>query len=50
MAGPIAGSTTSPQRMSLTLQIVDDDHFTEQWTWRENGKDKTETFRFSHKK
>src|SRR2546426_8868316 len=28
----------------------DDDHFTEQWTWRENGKDMTETFRFARKK
>lgn len=35
---------------SLTLRIIDNDHFTEQWTWRENGKDKTETFQFTRKK
>jgi hypothetical protein len=34
----------------LLIQIVDQDHFTEQWTWRENGKDRTTTIHFSRSK
>jgi hypothetical protein len=30
----------------LLIQIADQDHFTEQWTWRENGKDRITTIRF----
>ena len=43
-------SPATGHMQNMTLQIVDDDHFTEQWTWRENGKDMTETFRFARKK
>ena len=34
----------------LLIQIADDDHFTEKWTWRENGKDQVHTFRFKRTK
>ena len=28
------------------IQIADEDHFTEKWTWRENGKDQAHTIHF----
>jgi len=34
----------------LLIQIADQDHFTEKWTWRENGKDQTHTFHFKRSK
>jgi len=34
----------------LLIQIVDQDHFTELWTWREKGKDQTTTINFSRSK
>jgi len=34
----------------LVIQIADQDHFTEQWTWRENGKDQIHTIHFTRKK
>jgi hypothetical protein len=34
----------------LVIQIADRDHFTEQWTWRENGKDRTTTIQFTRNK
>jgi hypothetical protein len=34
----------------LVIQIADQDHFTEQWTWRENGKDRTTTIQFTRRK
>jgi hypothetical protein len=34
----------------LVIQITDQDHFTEQWTWRENGKDRIHTIHFTRKK
>jgi hypothetical protein len=34
----------------LVIQIADQDHFTEQWTWRENGKDQTHTIHFTRRK
>jgi hypothetical protein len=34
----------------LVIQIADQDHFTEQWTWRENGKDRIHTIHFTRKK
>lgn len=34
----------------LAVAFQDNDHFTQSWTWRENGKDKTETFTFTRKK
>jgi hypothetical protein len=33
----------------LILTLLDRDHFTQEWTWMENGKSKTETFRFTRK-
>jgi hypothetical protein len=34
----------------LLIQIADQDHFTEQWTWRENGKDRIHTIQFTRRK
>jgi hypothetical protein len=34
----------------LVIQIADQDHFTEQWTWRENGKDLIHTIHFTRSK
>jgi hypothetical protein len=34
----------------LVIQIADQDHFTEQWTWRENGKDRITTIHFRRSK
>jgi hypothetical protein len=43
-------SSDSGHMRQLMIQIADGDHFTEQWTWRENGKDRTETFHFTRRK
>jgi len=34
----------------LLIQIADQDHFTEKWTWRENGKDQVHTIHFKRTK
>jgi len=34
----------------LLIQIADQDHFIEKWTWRENGKDQTHTIHFKRTK
>ena len=34
----------------LQIQITDQDHFTELWTWRENGKDRITTIHFRRTK
>jgi hypothetical protein len=34
----------------LLIQIADQDHFTEKWTWRENGKDQIHTIHFKRTK
>ena len=34
----------------LLVTFDDKDHFTQNWTWRENGKDQTGAFHFSRKK
>jgi len=34
----------------LLIQIADEDHFTEKWTWRENGKDQAHTIHFKRTK
>jgi hypothetical protein len=34
----------------LVIQIADQDHFTEHWTWRENGKDRITTIHFRRTK
>jgi hypothetical protein len=33
----------------LVIQVEDGDHFTEQWTWRENGKDNTTALHFARR-
>jgi hypothetical protein len=33
----------------LAIKITDSDHFSEQWTWRENDKDRVESFQFTRK-
>jgi hypothetical protein len=33
----------------MTLEIADNDHFSETWTWQDNGKDGTKTFHFTRK-
>lgn len=43
-------SSDSGHMHHLVIQIADQDHFAEQWTWRENGKDKAETFHFTRRK
>jgi hypothetical protein len=45
LLGPNAG-----HMRHLVIQIADPDHFTERWTWRENGKDRTTTFHFMRTK
>ncbi len=35
---------------NLVVSFKDDDHFSQKWTWRAKGKDKTEVFRFTRKK
>lgn len=34
----------------LTLQLIDNDHFTETWTFAENGKDNSETMQYTRQK
>jgi hypothetical protein len=43
-------SPDSGHMQHLLIQIADEDHFTEHWTWRENGKDRTTTLNFMRKK
>jgi hypothetical protein len=45
MAKPSAG-----HMVNLTLSFGDKDHFSQAWTWREAGKDKSSTFSFVRKK
>ena len=45
LAGPNAG-----HMRHLLIQIADQDHFTEKWTWRENGKDVIRTIHFKRTK
>ena len=33
----------------LRVTLQDHDHFTQEWTWKENGKSKTEVFHFTRK-
>lgn len=33
----------------LTVTVQDRDHFTQEWTWKQNGKSKTEVFHFTRK-
>jgi xanthine/CO dehydrogenase XdhC/CoxF family maturation factor len=43
-------SSNSGHMHHLVIQMADQDHFTEQWTWRENGKDRTTTIHFTRSK
>ena len=45
LAGPNAG-----HMRHLVIRIADPDHFTEQWTWRENGQDRIHTIHFKRTK
>jgi len=43
-------SPNSGHMQHLVIQIADQDHFTELWTWRENGKDQTTAIHFTRTK
>jgi hypothetical protein len=43
-------SPNSGHMRHLLIQIADQDHFTEKWTWRENGKDLIHTIHFRRSK
>jgi len=43
-------SPTAGHMHHLAVTLTDNDHFSQTWTWRENGKDKTNTFLFFRKK
>ena len=43
-------SPNSGHMRHLVIQIADQDHFTEQWTWRENGKDRIHAIHFTRRK
>jgi hypothetical protein len=45
LASPAAG-----HMQALVVTIEDNNHFTQQWTWRANGKDVTEIFRYEREK
>lgn len=34
----------------LAIRFEDNDHFTQRWTWRDKGQEKTEVFHFARKK
>lgn len=42
-------SPTAGHMHHLNVSIQDKDHFTQEWTWTENGQTHTETFRFTRK-
>ncbi len=43
-------SATAGHMHALVLIFEDSDHLAQKWTWRENGRDKTEAFHFTRKK
>lgn len=45
LASPNAGHMSA-----ATIQFIDADHHSQQWTWTENGSDKTETFQLQRSK
>ena len=45
LASPAAG-----HMHKLAIRLEDNDHFTQRWTWRDNGKEATEVFHFTRKK
>jgi hypothetical protein len=48
-AGNLKSPSTGHQH-HLVLRFIDDNHITESWTWREDGKDTPMTFQFKRKK
>ncbi len=34
----------------LAIRLEDNDHFTQRWTWRDNGKEAVEVFHFTRRK
>jgi hypothetical protein len=42
-------SPSAPHMHKMVLTIRDKDHFSEQWTFSSDGKDKAETFQFTRK-
>ena len=45
LASPAAG-----HMHKLAIRLEDNDHFTQRWTWRDNGKETPEVFHFTRKK
>ncbi|MBE3072521.1 MAG: hypothetical protein IMZ67_06055 [Acidobacteria bacterium] len=43
-------SPTAGHMRGLVLTMVDADHHTQQWTFRQDGKDQAEVFEFTRKK
>jgi len=43
-------SPTSGHMHHLVITIADNNHFAEEWTWHENGKDQTTSFQLTRKK
>ncbi len=43
-------SLTAGHMHSLVVTLDDKDHFTQKWTWRENGQDKVEVFHYTRKR
>jgi hypothetical protein len=43
-------SPTAGHMRGLVLTMIDANHHTQQWTFRQDGKDQTDTFRFTRKK
>ncbi len=48
-AGNLKSPSTGHQH-HLVMRFVDENHITETWTWRENGKETPMAFQFSRKK
>ena len=42
-------SFTAGHTHHLTVARQDNNHFSEAWTWSDNGKDRTEVFHFTRK-
>ena len=47
-AGNLPVATTGHQQ-KLVMHFEDENHLTESWTWRQNGKDSVQTMRFTRK-
>jgi hypothetical protein len=42
-------SPTAGHMHHLTVALQDHDHFSEAWTWNDNGKERTEVFHYTRK-